>query len=90
MDSIFSEAGSLNCGLPRGYILGPLLFLIYINDFPQTSLENRPYFYAGDTCIFYQDKDNHKIKDVLNKELSSLWEWFLNNKSSIYFWEDKT
>ena len=42
------------------------------------------------TCIFYQDKNNEKIEKVLNKEFSSLCEWFIDNKLSIHFWNDKT
>ena len=51
---------------------GSLLFLIYINDLPQSLSELGSYFYADDMCIFYQDKDIQKIEDVQNKELSIL------------------
>ena len=49
--------------------------------------ETGSYLYADDICIWYQDKDVEKIEKVLNKELSSLCEWFLNNKLSIHFGE---
>ena len=46
--------------------------------------------YADDTCIFYQHEDVKKIENVLNKEFSSLCQWFIDNKLSIHFGEDKT
>ena len=70
--------------------MGPLLFLIYINDLPQSLSESGPYLYVDDTCVFYQDKNIHKIEDVLNKEFSTRCVWLVDNRLSIHFGEDKT
>ena len=82
---VFSEAGTLKYGVPQGSVLGPLLFLLYVNDLPQSFSNTGSYLYADDTCIFYQHEDVKKIENVLNKEFSSLCQWFIDNKLSIHF-----
>ena len=90
IDNVFSEAGTLKYGVPQGSILGPLLFLLYVNDLLQSLSEAGSYLHADDTCIFYQHEDVKKIENFFNKEFSSLCQWFIDNKLSIHFGEDKT
>ena len=78
---IFSEAGTLKYGVPQGSFLGPLLSLLYVNDFPQTLPEAGSYLYADDTCIFYRHED---------VKISALCQWFIDNKLLIRFGENKT
>ena len=90
LEGVFSEEGLLTCGVLQGSILGPLLFLIYINDLPQALSETASNLYADNTCIYYQHKNVQEIEAILNKEFSFLCEWFIDNKLSIHFGEDKT
>ena len=62
------------------YIYTYIYIYIYIIDLPQTLNKTGSCLYADDTCIFYQDMDVEKIEKVLNKELLSFCEWFIDNK----------
>ena len=84
-EDLFSDAGLINYDVPQGSILGLPLFLIYLNGLPQALNNTGSYLYADDTCIFYQDKDVEKIE----KSLSSICEWFIDNKLSIHLRDDK-
>ena len=57
-----SSRGKLNCGVPQGSILGPLLFLLYVNDMPQ-AVNSELLLYADDTCLFFMGKDSKIIGD---------------------------
>ena len=53
IENDYSNIGNLKCGVPQGSILAPLIFLIYINDMPQ-SVDCDLFLYADDTCIGVQ------------------------------------
>ena len=59
----------IRCGIPQGSILGPFLFLIYINDLCQVSNILDMILFADDTNIFYSHKDPSFINTVVNTEL---------------------
>ena len=89
INEAFSNNGELICGVPQGSILGPLLFLLYVNDMPQ-SVDSDLFLYADDSCLVFQHKDVKEIEKQLNKDFANLCDWFVDNKLSIHFGDDKT
>ncbi len=65
----------ITCGVPQGSILGPLLFLLYINDLPDCLKSTNPYMYADDTQIFSSSYDANELVVSLNSDLAHVCNW---------------
>ena len=77
-----SSYKSLTCGVPQGSILGPLLYLIYVNDIPQSCNSNILSF-ADDTTLYMSDTNINSLYKQANSELNDLYKWFCANKLSL-------
>ena len=62
--------------MPQGSILGPLLFLIYVNDMPQ-AVKSNLLLYADDSCLMYQHRDVNEIEKQLNNNFENFCSWFV-------------
>ena len=78
-----SSFSSITCVVPQGSILGPLLFLVYINDLPYASSKLKFILFADDTSILFRTKNPSSIVPLLNDELILVSNWFKINKLSL-------
>ena len=76
VNGVLPDELPLNAGVPQGSVLGPLLFLIYINDIADTLL-GKTHLYADDTSLSYASSELAQIEIVLNNDLKKLKEWAL-------------
>ena len=83
----FSSPGKLSYSVHQGSILGPLL--LCVNDMPQ-AVNSDLLLYADDTCLMYTGKDIKMIQEQLSTDFSSICDWFIDNKLSVHFGEEKT
>ena len=74
-----SASTEMPIGVPQGSILGPLLFLIYVNDLPDCHLASDIILYADDTVLYYSSKSVSDLEHHINADLGTASEWFSRN-----------
>lgn len=82
MNGEVSDKMTISCGVPQGSILGPLLFLIYINDMNSALKYSIVHHFADDTNLLYSDKSPKRLKKIMESEFKLLYEWLCANRLS--------
>ena len=81
LNRVNSKYEQVSCGVPQGSILGPLLFIIYVNDMHVAVQSSIMHHFADDTNIIFSAKNPNKIAKTLNRDL--LFEWLCANRLSL-------
>ena len=74
---------NVTCGVPQGSVLGPLLFLTYINDLGSTLTNSDHFLYADDTVIYSSGSNQRQITHNLQLDLNNFHSWCQGNKLTI-------
>ena len=81
--SVNSDIQTVCCGVPQGSVLGPLLFLICINDFHNCSELLDFHLFADDASLFFKHKDINILESEINSELANVHNWLSANQLSL-------
>ena len=73
----------ISCGVPQGSVLGPLPFLLYINDLPNIAKHLKFFLFADNTNIYYVANDLKNLEKKMNKELQKLYECLCINRLTL-------
>jgi len=90
INATFSEEKPIFTGVPQGTILGPLLFIIFFNDFQQCLKNSNVIQYADDTVISVANKDVNIINKLLNEDLEQISNYCFDNELMLNLKEGKT
>ena len=82
-NGLLSKPQQLKCGVPQGSILGPLLFLVYINDLDQLKLHAKISLYADDTVLYISGASPQDLIQKLQEDLNKVENWCKRNRLTI-------
>ncbi|KAI8480722.1 hypothetical protein Bbelb_415600 [Branchiostoma belcheri] len=83
-----SEKAEVTCGVPQGSVLGPLLFCLYVNDFPRVLEKCKIHMYADDTVLYYSAGTVKECEEAVSQDMKRVSEWLTDNRLSLH--PDKT
>ena len=83
IESCSSTHKTIKIGVPQGSILGPILFLIFINDLPLCSENVKTTLFADDTTLSMAHSNYTELVPIINQELSAIHRWTIDNKLTV-------
>ena len=86
VNGINSDKQEITMGVPQGSVLGPLFFLIYVNDIVNVLKHEKTTLFADDTSVLINDKNIERLKQKSEESLKNIYEWLLSNRLSLS-WE---
>ena len=79
VNGTFSSQKLITCGVPQGSILGPLLFLNYVNDLPNSLQYSSARLFADDTTLTASGKSISELQVIINHDLANVKQWLSAN-----------
>lgn len=74
-----SHPSQIPCGVPQGSVLGPILFLLYINDLTSLQIDGRFTIFADDTTIVWHGKNEQELRNTISHDLAKIKSWCDSN-----------
>ncbi len=86
---VLSDAFPISHGVPKGNILGPLLFILFIDDLPKRITNCKIALYADDTVLLFSAKTSEEIRVNIQEDLDRAIKWFKENRLHLNVKKDK-
>ena len=83
VNNMYSSSNMISLGVPQGSILGPLLFIIYINDLMNVTSLAKFYMFADDTAIMVKARNTEHLQSIINEVMPLVTKWFQTNRLSL-------
>ena len=83
INGVESSIKKITCGVPQGSVLGPILFLIYVNDIHRCVTNCKTRLFADDTSLTICHKDPTELKNIATTQIKNLIKWCNSNKLTI-------
>ena len=83
VNGMTSGGCEIKCGVPQGSVLGPLLFLVYMNDVENVIINSKIHLYADDMVICISGRKKNRMQKWIQKDLEKVTDWCISNKLSV-------